>query len=82
MQNFVFLHSGSKFSTGVYFGHTNAGLIMKDFVLFPFKLLSIKNLYIYYKIMKIIVCQLAVFDFRTYGPDNSIIVMSRYLPNG
>ena len=43
MQNFVFLHPGSKFSTGVYFGHTNAGLILKDFALFLFKLLSIKK---------------------------------------
>ena len=43
---FVFLHPGSKFSTGVYFGHTSAGLLLKDFALFLFKLLSIRNLYI------------------------------------
>ena len=58
MQNFVFLHPGSKFSTGVYFGQTNAGLILKDFALFLFKLISIKKTYIYYKIMKIIFGQL------------------------
>ena len=57
MQKFEFLHPGSKFSTVLYFGHTNAGLILNDFAHFLFKLLSIE-IYIYYKIMKIIFGQL------------------------
>ena len=41
-----FCTQGPNFLPGLYFGHTNAGLILKDFALFPVKLLSIKNLYI------------------------------------